>query len=242
MPGTVYRKSFDFFRNGLTAANLKDPAWIKVKFSVGMKGVSKHAKNNDYLFHRATFSRSGLGGNPIRRAGAIVGVEAGARVIGSRWRNGHQWRGPSNSRPRLRRGVALLGEQAGPFGRGVLALSPGLLFDLIIGILGLFGSLLLRWIFGFAMVVLLLVSAFVHVENNAFMLPSNFAGTPNDAIRFASLFVCGTAFYVFRDTVPYRNDIAVIAVIALFAFMFNHATAELAVRTGRLFDILVRVP
>ena len=27
-----------------------------------MKGISKHVKNNDYLFHRATFSRSGLGG------------------------------------------------------------------------------------------------------------------------------------------------------------------------------------
>jgi peptidoglycan/LPS O-acetylase OafA/YrhL len=102
---------------------------------------------------------------------------------------------------------------------------------LIIGILGLFGLLRRRWIVGFAVVVLLLFSAFFHVGNSAFTLPSNFAGTPNDAIRFASLFLCGTAFYVFRDTIPYRNDLAVIATIALLASLFNHATEELAVRT-----------
>jgi peptidoglycan/LPS O-acetylase OafA/YrhL len=102
---------------------------------------------------------------------------------------------------------------------------------LIIGILGLFGMLRRRWIIGFAVIVLLLVSAFFHIGNSAFKLPPNFAGTPNDAVRFASLFLCGTAFYVFRDAIPYRNDLAGIAATALFAFLFNHATEELAMRT-----------
>jgi peptidoglycan/LPS O-acetylase OafA/YrhL len=102
---------------------------------------------------------------------------------------------------------------------------------LMIGILGLSGLLRRGWIVGIAVVVLLLVSAFFHIGNSAFTLPSNFAGAPNDAIRFASLFLCGTAFYVFRDAIQYRNDLAVIAAIALFASLFNHATEELAVRT-----------
>lgn len=102
---------------------------------------------------------------------------------------------------------------------------------LIIGIIGLLGALRSRWIIGSAMIGLLLLSAFVHVGNDIFTLPSNFAGSSSDAIRFASLFVSGTAFYVFRNSISYRNDLATVATIAFIASLFNHTTAELAVRT-----------
>jgi peptidoglycan/LPS O-acetylase OafA/YrhL len=102
---------------------------------------------------------------------------------------------------------------------------------LIIGIIGLLGALRSRWIIGSAMTGLLLLSAFVHVGNDIFTLPSNFAGSSNDAIRFASLFVSGTAFYVFRNFISYRNDLAAFAAIAFIASLFNHTTAEIAVRT-----------
>jgi peptidoglycan/LPS O-acetylase OafA/YrhL len=102
---------------------------------------------------------------------------------------------------------------------------------LMIGILGLPGLLRRRWIVGFAAVALSLVAVFFHIGSGAFTLPSNFAGGPNEVTRFASLFLCGTAFYLFRDSIPYRNDLAGIAAIALVASLFNHASEELAVRT-----------
>jgi peptidoglycan/LPS O-acetylase OafA/YrhL len=102
---------------------------------------------------------------------------------------------------------------------------------LIIGILGLLGLLRWRWVIGSVAFVLLLASAFLYFGYGFFTLPSNFAGSPNDVIRFAALFLCGTAFYLFRDSIPYRTDVAVVAAIALIASLFSHVTEELAVKT-----------
>jgi peptidoglycan/LPS O-acetylase OafA/YrhL len=102
---------------------------------------------------------------------------------------------------------------------------------LMVGILGVVGLLRWRWIVGSAAAVLLVFTAFFYIGYGTFTLPSNFAGTPNDVVRFASLFLCGTAFYLFRDIIPYRSYLAAIAAVALVASLFNHATEELAVRT-----------
>jgi hypothetical protein len=51
---------------------------------------------------------------------------------------------------------------------------------------------------------------------------------PRDTIRFASIFFCGTAYYVFRDTIRYNNSLAIIAAIMLIGLLFNRTTEELA--------------
>jgi len=102
---------------------------------------------------------------------------------------------------------------------------------LFIPTFGLFGELWRRRILVFLLMVLLLVSAFVPIGNNAFTLPSNFSGPPKDAVRFASLFLSGATFYIFRDHISYRNDLAIIAAIALLGSLFNHATEVLAMGT-----------
>jgi peptidoglycan/LPS O-acetylase OafA/YrhL len=102
---------------------------------------------------------------------------------------------------------------------------------LFIPIFGLLSELWRRRILVFSLMVLLLISAFIPIGSNAFTLPSNFSGPPKDAVRFASLFLSGAAFYIFRDNISYRNDLAIIAAIALLGSLFNHATEELAMGT-----------
>jgi peptidoglycan/LPS O-acetylase OafA/YrhL len=54
-------------------------------------------------------------------------------------------------------------------------------------------------------------------------------GDPATAIRLTGMFFSGSAFYVFRKYVPYRTDLAALAIVLLCAFMFSHRMAEIAV-------------
>lgn len=54
-------------------------------------------------------------------------------------------------------------------------------------------------------------------------------GLPRDTIRLLSLFLVGSTFYVFRDRISYRNDLALLSVVMLIAGLFNRSTAEAAV-------------
>lgn len=102
---------------------------------------------------------------------------------------------------------------------------------LLVAILGLLGILRWRTLFGFFWVVLLLISAFFTFKNGTYTLLSNFTGYPRQTIRLTTLFLSGSAFYIFRDIIVYRNDVAALAAIALIGLLFNHTTEELAIPT-----------
>lgn len=101
----------------------------------------------------------------------------------------------------------------------------------LIGFLGLLGMLRRKTMFGISAIALLLVSAFLPVGSSATTMLTNFAGYLPPALQFAAIYLIGAAFYIYRGTISYRNDLALLAAILLVGSLFNHATEELAMPT-----------
>jgi peptidoglycan/LPS O-acetylase OafA/YrhL len=54
-------------------------------------------------------------------------------------------------------------------------------------------------------------------------------GQLKPTLWFTALFLTGAAFYRFRDVIPYRNNMAAIAITLLLAGLFHASTAKLAI-------------
>ena len=102
---------------------------------------------------------------------------------------------------------------------------------ILIAILGLLGMLRRKVLFGVTLIALLLISAFLTVRNSVPTMLTNLTGYPEGTLRFSTIFISGSAFYIFRGAISYRNDLALIAAILLVGLLFNHATEELAMPT-----------
>lgn len=98
---------------------------------------------------------------------------------------------------------------------------------LAIAALGSFGVLRTRRAFLILASALLAASVF-SADMKLSSVELALVGDPHDTVRFASIFFCGAAFYIFRDTIRYSNSLAIIAAIMLIGLLFNRTTEELA--------------
>jgi peptidoglycan/LPS O-acetylase OafA/YrhL len=101
----------------------------------------------------------------------------------------------------------------------------------LIAILGLLGTLRRKMLFGVSLIALLPISAFLTIGNSAPTMLTNLTGYPQATLRFTTIFLSGSAFYIFRGAISYRNDLALIAAILLIGLLFNNATEELSMPT-----------
>src|SRR5262249_30294033 len=99
------------------------------------------------------------------------------------------------------------------------------LLVIALGLAGLFRNR--YWLALFAL-VLLASSAFRKIDYSYSTTLGYLIGQPKETLRFTAIFLTGSAFYVFRDRISYRNDLACLAAIVLGAAMFKQATAEIA--------------
>lgn len=96
---------------------------------------------------------------------------------------------------------------------------------IVIGI-GLLGLFRMRAIFVLLTLALLLVLASGRIDASYSTPLPMLTGLPRDTIRLLSLFLAGSTFYVFRDRISYRNDLAFLSLVVLIAGLFNRSAAE----------------
>jgi peptidoglycan/LPS O-acetylase OafA/YrhL len=99
----------------------------------------------------------------------------------------------------------------------------------LIALLGTLGLLQRARIFALLFIVILLVSAFFPFGKRAPLV--HLIGLPQFTLKLTVLFLSGSAFHIFRNSIKYRGDIAFVAGIALIGSLFNHVAEELAVPT-----------
>ena len=54
-------------------------------------------------------------------------------------------------------------------------------------------------------------------------------GNPHETLRLTALFLTGASFFLYRNRIVYRNEVAALAAIGLTIFLFNRVTAGPAV-------------
>jgi peptidoglycan/LPS O-acetylase OafA/YrhL len=101
---------------------------------------------------------------------------------------------------------------------------------LLIAALGVFG-ILRRPVLLSMGIATLICSAAMSIDYNPPGILYDVFGTLQESVRFASMFLAGAVFYLYRDRADYRNIAAVIAAVFLAASLFNPRTAALAIPT-----------
>jgi peptidoglycan/LPS O-acetylase OafA/YrhL len=101
---------------------------------------------------------------------------------------------------------------------------------LVIMLIGLAGGIRNRTVFAILIVIFLLAVTFGSSDStpSAGLFNALFGSLPY-SLRFGALFLVGSGFYIFRDMIPYRNDLAIIALLMFCGFLFSLTTARFAV-------------
>lgn len=98
---------------------------------------------------------------------------------------------------------------------------------LLLAVLGAVGLLRLRWLLLSLTLIMLLFEAFHDFGDRAPL--AYLIGLPKDALRLTALFLAGSLFYSFRDSVAYGTGrVASMVALALIVCLFNSTTATLA--------------
>jgi peptidoglycan/LPS O-acetylase OafA/YrhL len=101
----------------------------------------------------------------------------------------------------------------------------------LLALLALVGAFRKKFIFGAFVLALLLTAAFSSFRIDVPQSVAHVTGHPHDTLRLTAIFLSGATFYVFRDKIPYRTDLAMLSGILLVVLLFNRATEELAMPT-----------
>lgn len=95
---------------------------------------------------------------------------------------------------------------------------------IVVGLIGLYGN---PKLFSVLALFLLSLLPLTHLGKWPHELP--IIKGPIEMLKFVATFFAGSAFYVWRDRLSYRNDVAAFAAIALCALMFSRLFVDIAV-------------